>query len=87
MVPSASVDEEPSKVIVSGVPLGVAFATAMGGVLTGITGVVTTMGVLAELLRPKLSVTVRVVVYVPAVVKLCEELVPVAEVPSPKFQA
>ena len=88
MVPSASVEAEPLKETASGaVPLVcVAVATAVGGLLVVTTGAVTTMGVLAELVRPLLSVTVRVVVYVPSVVKACDVLAPVAEDPSPKLQ-
>ena len=88
-MPSVSVEADPLKETASGaVPLvGVALATAVGGLLTITTGAVTTTGVLAELVRPLLPVTVRVVVYVPAVMKVCDVLAPVAEVPSPKFQA
>ena len=63
IVPSESVEPEPSKVAVSGeVPLvGVAVITADGALLMMI-GADTTMGVLAELVNPLLSVTVRVAV-------------------------
>jgi len=87
MVPSVSVEAEPSKVTARGaIPLvAVAVATAVGGLLVVTTGAVTTMGVLVELVRPLLSVTVRVVLYVPAAVNVCAALAPVAEEPSPKL--
>ena len=64
MEPSLSADCEPSKLTVSGaVPLvGVAVAAAMGALLAVTTGAMTTMGVLAELVSPCVSVTVSVAV-------------------------
>ena len=63
MVPSVSVEAEPSKVTVKGdVPvMGVRVAAAVGALLVVVAAAVTTIGVLAELVNPLLSVTVRVV--------------------------
>lgn len=62
-MPSLSVEAEASKLTVSGaVPVsGVALATAVGALLTVAGGAVTTIGVLALLVRPLLSFTVRLV--------------------------
>lgn len=89
MVPSLSVEAEPLKVTANGVmPLmGVAVTVAVGGLFTRTTGAVITTGVSVALVWPLLSVTVRVVLYVPAMVKLCDVFAPVAEEPSPKLQA
>lgn len=63
MVPSLSVEPEASKLTVSGaVPVrGVALATAVGALLAVADAAVTTTGVLALLVRPLLSFTVRLV--------------------------
>ena len=69
MEPSLSVELPPLKVTASGaVPLmGVALIAALGAVLVTV-GVVTITGVEAWLLKPLLSVTVKVAEYVPALV-------------------
>lgn len=61
MEPSESVDPVSEKLTVSGmVPVdGVAVATAVGALLVVDAAVTTTMGVLAELVSPFLSVKVR----------------------------
>ncbi len=63
-MPSVSVEAEPLKVTVKGpVPLvGVALTTAVGVMFIITIGAVAITGVPAELVRPLLSVTVRVVV-------------------------
>lgn len=63
MVPSLSLEAEPSKVTVKGdVPVtGVRVAAAVGALLVVVVEAVTTIGVLAELVNPLLSVTVSVV--------------------------
>ena len=87
VLPLAALEPEPSKVTVNGAgPAAVEVATtAVGGVRT--TGAVTVIAVEAELANPLLSVTVSVVVKVPAVVYEWEAVAPEAVEPSPKLQA
>ena len=70
-MPSLSVEPDASKVTLKGaVPVtGVALILAVGALLL-LVAAVTTIGVVVEPVRPLLSVTVRVAVYVPAEVKV-----------------
>lgn len=86
VLPLAAFEPKPSKVTANGAdPAAVEVATtAVGGVRT--TGAETVTAVEAELANPLLSVTVSVVVKVPAVVNEWETVAPEAVEPSPKLQ-